>query len=564
VPAARGVPDRRPLSERFRPRRLDDLVGNPRARFELRTWAERWQAGGVPTYRAAVLSGPPGVGKTSAATALATELGWSLVEMNASDARNESAIEEVAGRASVSHTLSDSGPGLPPARALILLDEADCLTGRLTETPKPVAKPTSLRDFLEGRYGSVDALNAAWGLGTAPKTKPFPTWEEVPRSPGRATWTHLPAARADLDEWKTGGSKPTDLSDRGGLGAITRLVQSTRQPILLTVNDDRSLTRYSMVFRNRVTRIRFYPIRDAEIAERLRTIVRGERYSLVDGAIEAIVRRAQGDLRAALNDLEAVAAIPAGPLQLSVLGTRDVTSDLALFAAEVLSSDRFYRSFEVRDRVDATPDDLLPWIEENVPRFAPDARHREEAFRTLAAAEAMLARARRWRVYGLWSYANELLSGGVSVTIRDAPAPIGSNAAFPQFLGDMGRSRNARALREALVAKVGTRFHLSHRKTRALVLPFLEGVFLAARGKRADPELRRSARAIARELELTPEEAAYLLEVDSESAVVRELLAPEVAPESGPTVGHGERGPGDSPDTAHRPAQRSLSDFGGG
>jgi len=159
VPSSR--PSRPPLSERLRPTRLDDILGNPRARYELREWATRWQEGHLPARRAAVLSGPPGVGKTTAALALASEFGWTTVEMNASDARNESAVEQVAGRASVSHTLGDTVGEKGPRHALILLDEADCLTGRLTETQRPRAVPPALSEFLRGRYSSIDALNAS-------------------------------------------------------------------------------------------------------------------------------------------------------------------------------------------------------------------------------------------------------------------------------------------------------------------------------------------------------------------------------------------------------------------
>ena len=43
-----------------------------------------------------MLYGPPGVGKTALVNAAAKEFGFTIIEMNASDARSEKAINEVA------------------------------------------------------------------------------------------------------------------------------------------------------------------------------------------------------------------------------------------------------------------------------------------------------------------------------------------------------------------------------------------------------------------------------------------------------------------------------------
>ena len=558
---------RLPLSERLRPTRLDDIVGNPRARYELRTWATQWQEGRTPSRRAAVLSGPPGVGKTTADLALANEFGWTVVEMNASDARNETAIEQVAGRASVSHTLGEPLAGKGVRHALILLDEADCLTGRIAPSGRPRTTPVALAEFLRGRYGTIGSLNAAWGLVAKGKPRAFEDWTAVPRSPGNAGWARLPAARRDLDEWKTSG-RPTDLSDHGGLGAITRLARSTHQPIVLTVNDDRTLTRYSPVFRTQVLRIRFYPVRDAELTTFVQRVARTEGIALHPGVLDSIVHRAHGDVRATLNDLDAIAPLPPGPWQLSVLGFRDLAADFVALTEEVLTSPRYYRNVEIQDRLDATPDDLLPWIEENLPRFAPDASHRDGGFRALAVAEQFLARARRARVYGLWSYASEVMTGGVSLALHDRPGSGGKGGvAFPQFLGEMGRSRVLRATRDSLAKKSGRRFHMSKAKTRELIVPFLEGIYSAAALRGARGDLRRTAVAISRELELTPEEVGFLLGTEPDSKAATDLMGGAAAssgaepePEESSKESDSRAGKGGSDPS--KPVQRQLSDFG--
>jgi replication factor C large subunit len=362
--------------------------------------------------------------------------------------------------------------------------------------------------------------------------------------------------------------RTTDLSDRGGLGAITRLVKSTRQPIVLTVNDDRSLTRYSPVFRTGVMRVRFYPVRDSELSAFVQKVARSERIELHPGALDSIVKRARGDVRAALNDLEAIAPLAPGPWQLSVLGFRDLEADFVALTEDALAHPRYFRNVEVQDRLDATPDDLLPWIEENLPLFAPDAFHRDAAYRVLAVAERFLARARRARTYGLWSYASELMTGGVSLALHDRPVG-GGGIAFPQFLSEMGRSRGMRTIRDSLAEKAGHRFHLSISKSREVVLPFLERVFAAASGRAGHAEIRRVAAEIVRELELSPEEVGFLLGAAPDARSVTDLRAraasPAVAEESrGKESATPESSARSSPSDAGKRVQRQLSEFGGG
>src|SRR5207249_2990612 len=64
---------------------------------------------GRPDKRAVILQGDPGIGKTSAALALGNEMGWSVVEMNASDSRNAESIRRVATRGAVLQTFTETG-----------------------------------------------------------------------------------------------------------------------------------------------------------------------------------------------------------------------------------------------------------------------------------------------------------------------------------------------------------------------------------------------------------------------------------------------------------------------
>jgi len=46
----------KPLVEKFRPQKFEDLQGNNSAIKSIRTWAEHWERGDQPQ----LLSGPPG------------------------------------------------------------------------------------------------------------------------------------------------------------------------------------------------------------------------------------------------------------------------------------------------------------------------------------------------------------------------------------------------------------------------------------------------------------------------------------------------------------------------
>ncbi len=116
--------------EKHRPKGLDDVAGQVKAISEMRQWALKWSLGSTPERKGLILDGAPGVGKTSAALALGSEMGWDVSEMNASDARNVEAIRSLVTRGSQSRNITDTYDfegGSEPKMKLFVLDEADNL-----------------------------------------------------------------------------------------------------------------------------------------------------------------------------------------------------------------------------------------------------------------------------------------------------------------------------------------------------------------------------------------------------------------------------------------------------
>jgi replication factor C large subunit len=105
--------------EKYRPVHLDEVVGNSTALRQMLEWAKSWTRESQPL----ILYGKAGTGKTSSAWALAHDMRWEVVELNASDQRTGAVIDRVAGGGSTTASLTGA------TRKLILLDEADNLQG---------------------------------------------------------------------------------------------------------------------------------------------------------------------------------------------------------------------------------------------------------------------------------------------------------------------------------------------------------------------------------------------------------------------------------------------------
>ena len=126
--------------EKFKPRALKDLVGNNVAVNKLASWLRAYNHKTATqsvrpgqdntTAKAALISGPPGIGKTSTARLVCESLGYSVIEFNASDTRSKSAIDELASGLSTNTVLfGNNGKAGLGAQVAIIMDEVDGMAG---------------------------------------------------------------------------------------------------------------------------------------------------------------------------------------------------------------------------------------------------------------------------------------------------------------------------------------------------------------------------------------------------------------------------------------------------
>jgi len=356
-------------TERYRPTTLSEVRGNDTARDELEEWAETWDEHG----EAVIIHGSPGVGKTSAAHALANDMGWPVLEMNASDARTKDEIERFAGRATSNATLGAD-------RQLVILDEAD-----------------------------------------------------------------------NLHQHK----------DRGGAAAMTRLVKDASQPIVLIANDYYEI---SSGLRRACRDIEFRDISARSIVPVLRDICRQEGVEFDEAVLKGIAEANRGDLRGAIKDTQARerdGRIGAAGSE----GERDRTEDIFSFLDSVLKEDSAEEALGTAYAVDETPDDLLLWIEDKVPKVY-EGDELADAYRHLADADVWLGRVRATQEYGYWRYATDNVAAGVAAVRRS------DRGGWTRYGGAPYRSARD-STREYVAERIADRAGVSTATARGEILPYL-------------------------------------------------------------------------------------------
>ncbi|KAA0722360.1 Replication factor C subunit 1 A1-P145 [Triplophysa tibetana] len=140
--------------DKYRPRSLKNLIGqqgDQSCANKLIRWLQNWHRhhggnGKAPPvkfskfgskddgsgFKAALLSGPPGVGKTTTAALVCEELGYSYVEMNASCTRSKNSLKEVIAESLNNTSIKNFYTGASKtvsSKHVLIMDEVDGMAG---------------------------------------------------------------------------------------------------------------------------------------------------------------------------------------------------------------------------------------------------------------------------------------------------------------------------------------------------------------------------------------------------------------------------------------------------
>lgn len=365
-------------SEKYRPKTLSEYRGASNQKTELKAWIESWDSDSKPV----LLHGQAGTGKTSLVEALANDLGYELVETNASDVRTKSKLKEELKEATRQASFFGTNK-------LILIDEVDGLSGR----------------------------------------------------------------------------------DRGGIAELREIVDESRFPVVMTANDAYSSKIRSL--RNRARMVKLDSVHTNSIAAHLKQILENEGIDYEDGVPERIARQSGGQMRSAINDLEAVAR---GREKVTVedvkeISARDNRQDIFEALKMIFKTTTAETANRATNNLDEDADTFLQWVRENVPREYQKPEDVAEAYDWVSMADLFNGRIMQTQNWKLLKYVYLFSTVGVALS-KEERYQGWTKYQYPSKIRRMGSSRSSRKKRDEVSAKLSEKLHVS-RSDAVQEFPFL-------------------------------------------------------------------------------------------
>ena len=302
------------LSEKHRAKKYADFVGQESAIKEVKEFILSF-----PTKKKALLLyGPAGSGKTSLARAAASESGFEILELNASDLRNRESLETRLAPATQQKSLFRQGK-------IILMDEVDGVTG----------------------------------------------------------------------------------TDIGGIPELVRLIHVTKFPIIMTCNDAWQSKLAPVRAVSKLIEMKSLPL--GLIISFLMRVAEKEGFEKSPQFLKQIAIKAQGDMRAALNDLQSYSLVE--DMSVDLTEKRDVEENIFNILRRLFKErDSFLELF---DHTELSLDQVLLWIEEKIPKeYKNEAL--VKAYHALSNADVFRGRIYRNQSWRFLIYQNAFQSAGIS------------------------------------------------------------------------------------------------------------------------------------------------------
>jgi replication factor C large subunit len=320
--------DIRPWTKKYAPATPKEVVGQPNAVKQATDFAKLFKQ---HPKNGMILYGPSGCGKSSLVHAIASERGYELLEVNASDTRNKDALRQLLGNAIKQRSFFSDGK-------VILIDEIDGISGS---------------------------------------------------------------------------------QDRGAVTEVANLIKETSFPIIITCVDP--FNRKLKALQKVCTTVEMYPVPAKNITEVLALICNKEGITCPLEVLQAVARKAEGDVRAAINDLQVLGSgkKTIGKEDFDQLGERSKIQKIEQGLTTVFKSTDAVTALGAFDEVEEDMDERFLWLDYNLPHEYRQAGDLARAYGCLSRADVYRRRIRRRQHWRFLVYINALLTAGIATSKQE-------------------------------------------------------------------------------------------------------------------------------------------------
>ena len=289
--------------------------------------------------------------------------------------------------------------------------------------------------------------------------------------------------------------------DRGGVAAVAEIIKRSSFPIIITVENPYD-KKFSSI-RKLCETIEFHTLAYTSIASLLRRILDSEKITYDDEAVKTIARRAGGDARAAINDLQMVIG-SSKTLQkkhLELLSERDHTDSITNALLKVLKTTDPVLAITAFDLVHEDLDQVALWLDQNIPKEYTRPKDLIKAYDALSRADVFKGRIRRQQHWRYLVYVNALLSAGVAVAKDERYKGFIKYEPTRRIL-KLWQANMKYQKRKAIAEKIGAITHTSTHVAIQSTIPYLQQI------ARKDASFAKS---LADECDLAKDEVAWLV-----------------------------------------------------
>ena len=260
-------------------------------------------------------------------------------------------------------------------------------------------------------------------------------------------------------------------SDRGGIAELIKCIKETRTPIFLTAIDPwdvklRSLKAYCEV-------VEFKKVRASTIRDLLKRVCIAENVKATDAVLYQVASHANGDVRAAINNLEMLAGDgEVTEYELEAMGYREKPVSIFNGLQTLFKTTDFKEAIHSLDDVDLDFSTKMLWITENITSEFTSMTELASAFNYLSRADVFNGRISKWQYWRFLVYVNALMTVGVSSSRESSSGFI--KYKNPSKILKLWQSKSSRELRKELALKLKPGVIASTAKLLTQVLPYIK------------------------------------------------------------------------------------------